>query len=294
MSQHNLPHQHGTGNIRFAFFLNLGFTIIEFIGGILTNSVAILADAVHDLGDSVSLGIAWYLQKYAQRGSSQHYTYGYKRFSLLGALINSLILILGSFYVLSETIPRLLHPQPINEKGMFLLAILGVIVNGAAVLRLKKGTSINEKVVTLHLMEDVLGWAAILVGSVLMYFFDLPFIDPLLSVLISIYILVHVVGSIRQSLKIILQGTPDNIDMTHIRQRLLAHPFVSTIHDVHVWTTDGNYHVMTLHVVLDAATADTVQVKDELRQLLKEENIEHATIEFENPGESCCYEQCAH
>lgn len=281
-----------TGNIRFAFFLNLGFTIIEIIGGILTNSVAILSDALHDFGDSISLGLAWYFQKLSRKGSNARYTYGYKRFSLIGALANSLILVTGSLYILSETIPRLINPQPANEKGMFLLAILGIVVNGAAVIRLKKGNSLNERVVSLHLLEDVLGWAAILVGSVLMYFFDLPFIDPLLSILISIYILVHVAHSIKESMQILLQATPESVDLQHIRERLLLHPFIGDVHDMHAWSADGNYHVMTMHVVLKNKNNDVSVLKDEIRTLLKEEQIEHATIEFEQEGETCRYEKC--
>ena len=173
-------------NIGYAFFLNFGFTIIEIIGGFLTNSVAILTDAVHDFGDSISLGLAWYLQKVSKKGSDHKYSYGYKRFSLLGAIINSVILLVGSVFILSETIPRILEPQTPDVKGMFILAILGIIVNGAAVIRLRTGNTINEKVVSLHLWEDVLGWVAILIGSVMMYFFDIPIIDPILSILISI------------------------------------------------------------------------------------------------------------
>lgn len=296
MSNHTHHHTHtdysGTGNIRFAFFLNLGFTLIELVGGLLTNSVAILSDALHDLGDSISLGLAWYFQKLSRKGSNQKYSYGYKRFSLIGALTNSLILVIGSLFILSETIPRLIEPQPANEIGMFWLSILGILVNGAAVLRLKKGNSINEKVVSLHLLEDVLGWIAILIGSILMYFFDLPFIDPLLSIIISIYILVHVVQSIRESMQILLQATPHDINTERIRERIMSVPGVGAIHDLHVWSADGNYHIMTMHVVLNETETDRIPIKLSIRKLLKEEHIEHATIEFEHPDEHCHYEDC--
>ncbi|MDX9748434.1 MAG: cation diffusion facilitator family transporter [Paludibacter sp.] len=282
----------GTKNIRFAFFLNLGFTLIEIAGGLLTNSVAILSDALHDFGDSISLGLAWYFQKLSVKGSNEKYSYGYKRFSLIGALANSLILVIGSIFILSETIPRLLNPQPANEVGMFWLAILGILVNGAAVIRLKKGTSLNEKVVSLHLLEDVLGWAAILVGSVLMYFFNLPFIDPLLSIMISIYILSNVAQSIREGMRILLQATPDDIRLQDIRQRLLNHPLIEDVHDLHVWSADGSYHVMTMHVVLKKDTTGIPELKTEIRTILKEEKIEHATIEFENSEEACLFENC--
>lgn len=283
---------HTTGNIRFAFFLNLGFTIIEIIGGLLTNSVAILSDALHDFGDSISLGMAWYFQKIAGKGSNSRYTYGYKRFSLIGALLNSLILVAGSLYILSETIPRLYNPQPANEKGMFLLAILGIVVNGAAVIRLKKGKSLNERVVSLHLLEDVLGWAAILVGSVLMHFFNWPIIDPLLSVLISAYILVNVVQSIRESMRILLQATPENIVIPHLREKLLELPGIDDVHDMHVWSADGEYNVLTMHVVSPEKPESYTGLKNKIRELLADEKIEHATIEFEQPGEQCQYEGC--
>lgn len=282
----------GTKNIRFAFFLNLGFTLIEIAGGLLTNSVAILTDALHDFGDSISLGLAWYFQKLSVKGSNAKYSYGYKRFSLIGALANSLILVVGSIFILSETIPRLLNPQPANEVGMFWLAILGILVNGAAVIRLKKGRSLNEKVVSLHLLEDVLGWAAILFGSVLMYFFDLPFIDPLLSIVISVYILSNVAHSIREGMRILLQATPDDINLQHIRERLLSHPLIKDVHDLHSWSADGNYHVMTMHVVLHQDATEIPKLKTEIRTILKEEKIEHATIEFEYSEEACLFENC--
>ena len=189
---HGHHHHHDTENISTAFFLNLAFTIIEIIGGLMTNSVSIMSDALHDLGDSLSLGLAWYFQKVAKKGRDKTFSYGYKRFSVLGAMINAIVLVIGSVFILQESIPRLWQPETPNAQGMFWLAILGILVNGAAVLKLKKGTSLNEKVISLHLLEDVLGWAAVLIGSVLMYFFDLPIIDPLLSIGIAFFILTNV------------------------------------------------------------------------------------------------------
>lgn len=161
---HSHSHHHGTKNISLAFFLNLGFCIIELIGGLLTNSVAILSDALHDFGDSVALGLAWVFQKKSEQKPDDKYTYGYRRFSLLSAIINSIILVAGSAFVLFESIKRIIEPAETNAKGMLLLAILGVAVNGVAILRLRKGGSVNERVVSLHLMEDVLGWVAVLIG----------------------------------------------------------------------------------------------------------------------------------
>lgn len=288
-------HNESEKNISYAFFLNLGFTIIEIIGGLLTNSVAILSDAIHDFGDSISLGLAWYLQKVSKKQSDNKYSYGYRRFSLLGAIINSVVLLVGSILILSETIPRIIHPQEPDIQGMFVLAILGIVVNGAAVIRLRKGSSLNEKVVSLHLWEDVLGWVAILIGSVIMYFFDVPVIDPILSVLISIYILIHVFRNINTSMRIILQGTPVEIDIDEIKEELLSFEEISEIHDLHLWSIDGNYHVVTTHVVIKEALAmeQLATLKTKIRLKLEELNIQHATIEFETKDEICCLESCA-
>ncbi|MFZ4725420.1 MAG: cation diffusion facilitator family transporter [Paludibacter sp.] len=293
-----MPHEHhhhsDVKNIKVAFFLNVSFTIVEIIGGFFTNSIAILSDAVHDLGDSLSLGMAWYFQKKAKKGSDKLFSYGYKRFSLLGAIINSIVLIVGSIFILTEAIPRLFHPEQAEVKGMFLLAILGLIVNGAAVLRLKKGHSINEKVVSLHLLEDVLGWAAILLGSVIMYFFDLPVIDPIMSVFIAIFVLNNVYKNIKQTLHIILQGIPEKLDISLITNHIEQLDGVENVHDLHVWSVDGNYNVLTIHVVLNEVMEmeKLAHLKVAIRQKLEQNGIQHVTIEFETLNEKCEFEKC--
>jgi len=292
---HDHHHHHAdVKNIKFAFFLNIGFTLLEIVGGYFTNSIAILSDAVHDLGDSLSLGLAWYFQKMAKKGNDNSYSYGYKRFSLLGAIINSIVLVVGSFLILSAAIPRLFHPQETHVGGMFLLAIVGVLVNGAAVLRLKKGHSINEKVVSLHMLEDVLGWAAILVGSVIMYFFYVPIIDPIMSVVIAIFVLSNVYKNVRQSLHIILQGIPEEVDITDISEHLKRLEGIENVHDLHVWSVDGTYNVLTVHVVLSAALAmeKLAELKDTIRTSLQEKGIQHVTVEFETTEECCQMENC--
>jgi cobalt-zinc-cadmium efflux system protein len=288
-------HHNSEKNIGIAFFLNFGFTIIEIIGGLLTNSVAILSDAVHDFGDSISLGLAWYFQKLSKKGSDEKYSYGYRRFSLLGAIINSVVLLVGSILIMVETVFRIFYPQKTNVEGMFLLAILGIVINGVAVLRLRKGSSLNEKVVSLHLWEDVLGWGAILIGSVIMYFFDVPVIDPILSVLISIYILIHVFRNIKSSMHIILQGTPVEIDMDEIMERITSFEDVESMHDFHSWSVDGEYNVVTTHIVLNKPlTLDEISIlKNKIRDELNALNIQHATIEFETKNEICYFENCS-
>jgi len=292
---HHNHHNHSdVNNIQIAFLLNLFFTLIEIVGGFMTNSIAIISDAIHDLGDCLSLGLAWYFQKVAKRGSDTSYSYGYKRFSLLGAIINSVVLVTGSILILTVAIPRIIHPVAANTQGMFLLAILGVVVNGAAVFRLKKGSSINEKVVSLHLLEDVLGWLAILIGSVVMHFFNVPVLDPIMSVGIACFVLYNVFKNMRHSLRIILQGIPDEVDMTDISEHLLHFGGVESVHDLHVWSVDGTYNVLTVHVVLNNSLEmeKLAELKAVIRDSLKEEGIQHATIEFETSDERCVFEKC--
>jgi cobalt-zinc-cadmium efflux system protein len=285
-------HNHSTKNIRFAFFLNFGFAIIEFIGGFLTNSVAILTDAVHDLGDSVSLGMSWYLENVSKRKKTKKYSYGYTRFSLLAALININILIIGSVLILKEAISRLYEPQEVDAKGMFLLSILGIIVNSAAVLKLKKGKTLNEKVVMLHLMEDVLGWVAIFIGSIIMYFKNIPILDPILSLFIAAYILFGAYKNLKKVLLIFLQGVPANIDLSAAENDIKKLPHVEDIHDIHLWSLDGDYHVFTAHIVFKKNTSNDIIIdtKRQIHQILSQHLIPHATLEIEFEGESCYLE----
>lgn len=288
---HNHLHHHssGTKNIALAFFLNLGFCIIELIGGILTNSIAILSDALHDFGDSIALGLAWVFQKKSEQQPNAKYTYGYKRFSLLSAIINSLILLTGSVFVLYESIQRIMSPAETNAIGMFWLAILGVAVNGFAILRLRKGSSVNERVVSLHLMEDVLGWIAVLIASIVMIFVDMPILDPILSVLISCYILFNVYRNLKTILHVILQGNPENIDSKEVEKTLLSIPEVSSIHDLHIWTMDNEYIVLTVHLVLKEKITleDQQRIRSKAHSLMGKININHSTIEIEYEGENC-------
>ncbi|NDK56589.1 cation diffusion facilitator family transporter [Pontibacter fetidus] len=292
---HDHAHHHGGSNIKVAFFLNLGFTILEFVGGFWINSVAVMSDALHDLGDSLSLGLAWYFEKLSKKGSDRKFSYGYKRFSLLGAVINSVVLLVGSFFILSEAIPRIFDPEPVNAAGMIGFAIVGILVNGAAVLRLKGDNSINERVVRLHLMEDVLGWVAVLVGGIILYFFDFPVIDPLLSIGITLYVLYNVVQNLRESLKILLQGTPAHINLDDVQTRLLTLPKVQSIHDLHVWTMDGSYNILTLHVVVEnnLPLQETETIKQRIREMMKDFAVQHVTVELEVPGYECAHEACS-
>ena len=213
---HNHDQDHAEGNIKVAFFLNLAFTVIEIFGGFYTNSIAIMSDAVHDLGDSISLGLAWYFQNLSKKGRDHNYSYGYRRFSLLGAIINSTILFAGSIFIIKEAIPRILNPQVAHAEGMIYFALFGIAVNGLAAYKMMRGKTMNERVVYLHLLEDVLGWVAVLIGAIIMFFFDIPEIDAILSILIAGYILFNVVKNIKKTMNILLQGVPSDVDMDKI------------------------------------------------------------------------------
>lgn len=291
---HDHSHNHSEGNVKVAFFLNLSFTIIEVIGGLYTNSLAILSDALHDLGDSLSLGLSWYFQKLSKKGRTKTFSYGYKRFSLLGAIINSILLVVGSIFILTKAIPQLVNPEETDAQGMLYLAILGIVVNGAAVLKLRKGESLNEKVVSLHLLEDILGWVAVLIGSVIMIYIDAPFIDPLLSVLISLFVLYNVYKNLRKSMLVILQGIPEDVSLEDIKEKLKDISEITDVHDNHVWSMDGEYNILTIHLRLDKdyKLSEQAKLKEKVRSQLKDESINHITIEFEGQDENCELEDC--
>jgi len=286
---HSFGENEGTKNIIVAFWLNTAFALFEIAGGFYTNSVAILSDAVHDLGDSLSLGLAYYFQKKSRKQKDQLYTYGYRRFALLGAFINSAILVIGSVLIIREAITRFVQPEPPDAKGMVVLALIGLAVNGYALLRLKKGDSINEKVVALHFVEDVLGWVAVLIGSVVMIFADVPILDPILSVLISAYILFNVYKNLKSTFRILLQRRPDSVDEETIRKKILAVPGVKDLHDVHFWTMDGKYNIMTLHVVVDngQSVEQRERIKKAVKHNLEHLEIQHSTVEIESEDHPC-------
>ena len=291
---HSHHHHQGTGNIKVAFFLNLGFTIIEIVGGILTNSVAIISDAIHDLGDSLSLGLSWYFQSLSKKKSDAKFSFGYQRFSLLGAVVNSMVLVIGGILVLQEAIPRLWEPTQPDAEGMIYLAILGILVNGAAVLRLRKGSSINEEVVSLHLLEDVLGWIAVLIAAIVMQFINAPILDPLLSILITAWVLWNVYRNLRKSFEIMLQAVPRDKDITELKEQIQEIPEISNVHDIHLWTLDGEKDIFTVHVKVEKVDDFNKQatVKVAIRQILAEKHIEHVTIEVESVEENCAQVDC--
>lgn len=287
--QHSFDDTEKPSGIVTAFWLNTAFAILEIIGGFYTNSVAILSDAVHDLGDSLSLGLAYYFHRKSKQQRDSNFSYGYRRFSLLGAFINSVVLIVSSIFILREATLRLFDPESSDAKGMVILAIIGIAVNGAALLRLRKGKSVNEKVISLHFIEDVLGWSAVLIGSVVMIFVDVPILDPILSILICLYILFNVYKNLRTTFRILLQGSPEGFNEGEIRKKVMSVPGVIDMHDLYFWTMDGQYNVMTLHVVVgtDKTLSEVDKIKNEVKHCLIHLDVQHTTVEIESQDNAC-------
>ena len=251
MGSHHHHIESGERNLRVVFFLNLLFTIIEFIGGVYTNSVAIQSDALHDLGDTISIGMAWYFQNLSKKSRSSSFTFGYRRFNTLGALITAVVLASGTVYILTETIPRFFHPEESDAQGMIWFAILGVAVNGYAAYKAGHGHTLNEKMISWHLIEDVLGWVAVLVGSIIMLYTDFWMIDPILSCLISLYILYNVFTNLNKVIKIMLQAVPDGYSVKEVKEKIETISGVENAHHIHLWTLDGEFHLLSAHIVVE-------------------------------------------
>ncbi len=276
-------------NIAVAFFLNAGFTIIEFIGGFLTNSIAITADAVHDLGDSLMLGLSWFFQKLSGKRRTDTFSYGFRRFSLIGALLNSVVLIAGSVIILLNAIPRLIEPQATDAAGMIVLALLGILINGIAYFRLRKEKGMNGRVVSIHILEDFLGWFAVLAVGLVNTITYMPILDPLLAIIFALVILNHILRNLVRIIMILFQAAPAGIDMRSMKQKIEKRFPGTGCHDIHVWSMDNNYNILTMHIVVKKkqSLAAIDKKKKKIKDFLKEQGIEHSTIEFECYG-SCC------
>ena len=285
-----MHHHDHTKNIKTAVILNAVFSIIEFIAGVLTNSMTVLADAFHDLGDVFILSFAWLSEKYSSKKiEDDSLTYGFARLPLLSAFINSLVMFTGSIFILWYAIERLQNPVDPNLTGMSAIAVLGIVVNGAAIFKMKKNEGLNSKVLTLHFFEDVFGWIAVLIISIVMRFYDIPILDPLTSIVITTYILIKVIINLKQSIMMFIQKAPSDIDMTKLKENIEKIENVLSICDLHVWTLDSVNHIFTAHVCIsDSANKKTIsQVRFDIRKTLKKYGKFHSTIEIEHEAEKC-------
>jgi len=276
-------------NILIAFILNLGFSIFEFIGGTITNSVAIISDSIHDIGDSLSIGISYFLEKKSKKKANNKYTYGYVRYSVLGSLITTTILIVGSILVVIGAVRRIINPVDINYNGMILFAVIGALVNLLAAYFTKSGESLNQKSVNLHMLEDVLGWIVVLIGAIIMKFTDIKIIDPILSMLVALFIFVNALKNLKVIIDLFLEKTPKGINVDEIKEHLLKIKGVKNVHHIHVWSLDGYNNFATIHVVEDGKNKN---LKELVKEEMKEHGINHITVEMESVDEMCEEEYC--
>ena len=277
-------------NILVAFLINLVFSVFELVGGLFSNSIAILSDSLHDLGDAISIGISYILEMKSKKKPDEEYTYGYLRYSILGAFITTAILMIGSALVIIESVNRLFHPVDVNYDGMIIFGIVGVVVNVIASLVTRGGDSLNQKSVNLHMLEDVFGWIVVLAGSVLMKFTDVKIIDPIMSIAVSLFIFVSAVMNLQDILDLFLVRIPKNVDLDELKKHILSIEDVENIHHIHIWSMDNINNYATLHIVTN--TKNIHELKHKIREEFNEFGINHVTIEIEENGEECECIQC--
>ena len=277
-------------NILIAFCLNMLFSLIEFFGGLFTGSIAILSDSLHDFGDALSIGLSYFLEKKSKKQPDLNYTYGYVRYSVMGSIITTLILLVGSLLVIFEAAKRLFNPVVINYDGMILLAIFGIIINLGATYFTRKGDSLNQRAVNLHMLEDVLGWVVVLIGAICMRFTNLYFLDAILSIGVALYIFYHAGKNITQITNLFLEKTPQNIDLVKLKADLLKIKGVYDVHHLHIRSLDGYKNYATMHVVLKKYDA---KIKNQVKKELTKYAIGHSTIEIELVDEECWNHDCA-
>ena len=266
-------------NILIAFILNIVFSIFEVLGGIFTNSISILSDSIHDMGDAISIGISYFMERKSKKHADNKYTYGYIRYSVLGGVITTTILLVGSIFVITGAVRRIINPVEVNYSGMIILAIIGVILNFIAAYVTREGDSINQKAVNLHMLEDVLGWVIVLIGAIIMNFTDIKIIDPIMSLGVAIFILIHSIKNLKKVLDLFLEKTPDDIDIDELKEHLLKIKGIDDIHHIHVWSIDGYNNYATMHIV--SKSKDIEKIKKEIREELEEHNICHSILETE-------------
>lgn len=276
-------------NILIAFILNVSFSVFELFGGLFTNSVAVISDSIHDMGDALSIGISYFLEKKSKKDPDEKYTYGYTRYSVLGALITTTILLVGSILVIVSAIKRIMNPVEVNYNGMIVFALFGVIINFLAAYFTSKGDSINQKAVNLHMLEDVLGWVVVLIGAIIMRFTDISIIDPIMSIMVSIFILVNSFKNFKSIVNLFLEKIPVGVSVDEIKEHLLEIENVVDVHHVHIWSIDGYNNYATMHVVVEK---DAKKIKEQIREELEERGISHVTIELENKNEKCSDTNC--
>lgn len=278
--------------IKTAFFLNTIFVLIEFFGGIFTNSFAVISDAIHDFGDCIAIACAWFFERRSKKKPDNKYTYGYRRYSLVSAAITSLILVCGSAVVIFGAVERFKEPAEVHGLGMLMLAVLGIVINGAAVIKTSKGKGANEKAIKLHLLEDVLSWVAVLAGGFFVYFLKWNFVDIVISLIIAVYLLVQSIINLVEVFEILLEKVPEDFSVEDYKNALSGLEGVRDIHHLHVWTFEGEKIMATVHVRIpaDADMEFYKEVKKRIEKLSWELGIDHLTVQLD--VDKCNKEYC--
>ena len=267
-------------SIWLAFFLNLSYAIVEFIAGGIFGSSAVLADSVHDLGDAIAIGISALLETISNREEDRQYTLGYKRFSLLGAMLTAVILMIGSVLVILENVTKIVHPQPVNEEGILWLGIIAVAINVLASLVVRKGKTKNESILSLHFLEDTLGWLAVILMAIILRFTDWYILDPLLSLVISIFILSKAIPRFWSALKIFLDAVPEGVETSDLEKDIEALANVKSVNQLSIWSMDGLENDAIVHVCLEEIE-HMEYCKESIRNLLKDYGFQNVTIEVD-------------
>ncbi len=268
-------------NIKIVFFLNLFFSILEVIFGLLFNSMAILSDAIHDFGDSISVGLSWFFQKYSRKEPSNRFSFGHQRFSLMGALITATVLLVGSIFIFGRSIPRLMNPEEVHAEGMLILSLFAIAMNGYAAWLLSRGASKNEKVLNVHMLEDVLGWVGVLVVSIVVRYTDWYILDPILSILISLFIFYKTLPLFISTMHIFLEGVPSHVDLDRLEEDILKIEDIHAVTHLHIWSIDGEENAMNVTLFVKTGDQRRIEsIKDEVRSLTSDLRVSHSTIEI--------------
>jgi len=264
-----------------AFFLNLTYAIVEFIAGGVFSSNAVLADSVHDLGDAIAIGVSAFLETISNRQEDNRYTLGYKRFSLLGASVTAIILMTGSVLVILENVTKILNPQPVNDEGILWLGIIAVSINVLASLVVGKGKTKNESILSLHFLEDTLGWLAVILMAIVLRFTYWYILDPLLSLVISFFILTKALPRFWSALKIFLEAVPEGVEAGNLEKDLETLTNVKSVNQLSIWSMDGLENNAIIHLCLEDWEQMT-ETKNQVRQLLEERGVQNITIEVDS------------
>lgn len=270
----------------FTVILNLIITAAQIVGGLVSGSLALISDAIHNLSDSISVIVAWFAQVLSRKPSTLKSTFGYKRAEILAAFINSSALIAISIYLIFKAVDRLIHPQEVDALWMFWLGLLGLVANGLSVFVLEgeKNKNINIKAAYLHLLGDALTSLAVIAGAALIWMFQVVWVDAVVTVIIGIYLFVHSFHILKESVTILMQMTPAEIDITKIKDCLVQIEGLKNAHHIHVWNlTDKILHLEChLNLKHDLPVSATTEITENVKRVLHDEfDIHHVTIQYE-------------